>query len=38
LLSSPTGYMAESMGWTGFFVFCTLIAIPGLILIRRIGD
>jgi len=32
-LSAPTGYMAESMGWNGFFLFCTLIAIPGMALI-----
>lgn len=32
-LSAPTGYMAEAMGWNGFFVFCTLIAIPGMAII-----
>jgi PAT family beta-lactamase induction signal transducer AmpG len=31
--AAPTGYMAESMGWPGFFIFCTLIAIPGLLLL-----
>jgi PAT family beta-lactamase induction signal transducer AmpG len=31
--AAPTGYMAASMGWANFFVFCTLIAIPGLLLI-----
>ncbi|MET0046202.1 MAG: AmpG family muropeptide MFS transporter [Sedimenticola sp.] len=30
----PTGFMAEWMGWFGFFVFCALIAIPGLLLLR----
>ena len=33
IAASPTGFMAESMGWVGFFVFCTLIAIPGLMLL-----
>ncbi len=33
VLSAPTGYMAEWMGWNGFFLFCTLIAIPGMALI-----
>ncbi|PIS11784.1 MAG: AmpG family muropeptide MFS transporter, partial [Bdellovibrio sp. CG10_big_fil_rev_8_21_14_0_10_47_8] len=33
LLVTPTGKMAEVMGWFGFFTFCTLIAIPGLIMI-----
>jgi len=35
ILASPTGYMAESMGWEGFFIFCTLVAIPGLWLLTR---
>jgi MFS transporter, PAT family, beta-lactamase induction signal transducer AmpG len=34
ILASPTGFMAESMGWVLFFIFCSLIAIPGLILLR----
>lgn len=33
LLASPTGYMAEWLGWTGFFLACTLIALPGMALI-----
>ena len=33
ILSSPTGKMAEVMGWEMFFVFCTLVAIPGLLLL-----
>ncbi|EQC49660.1 AmpG family muropeptide MFS transporter [Bacteriovorax sp. DB6_IX] len=37
LLSAPTGYMAKHMGWTSFFVFCTLIAIPGLLLLLKIA-
>lgn len=32
VLTSPTGFMAERMGWPLFFAFCTLIAIPGLLL------
>lgn len=34
LASAPTGWLAELLGWPGFFVLCTLIAIPGLILLR----
>jgi PAT family beta-lactamase induction signal transducer AmpG len=34
LASAPTGWMAEHMGWVGFFVFCALIALPGLVLLR----
>ncbi len=35
--SAPTGYLATQMGWKSFFIFCTLIAIPGLLLIFRLG-
>jgi len=34
LASAPTGWLAESMGWPGFFLFCVLIALPGLALLR----
>lgn len=33
--SSVTGFMAEAMGWTGFFIFCTLIAAPGMLLLFK---
>lgn len=33
ILASPTGKMAEVLGWEIFFVVCTLIAIPGLLLL-----
>ncbi|BBO70702.1 MFS transporter [Desulfosarcina alkanivorans] len=36
LAAAPTGYLATLMGWQGFFIFCTLIAIPGLLLLLRI--
>jgi PAT family beta-lactamase induction signal transducer AmpG len=35
LIAAPTGWMAESMGWDGFFLLCTLIAIPGLLILTR---
>jgi len=35
--SAPTGWLAESLGWSVFFLLCTLIAIPGLLLLRRVG-
>lgn len=31
--AAPTGYMADAMGWVPFFVFCSLIALPGIILL-----
>ena len=36
LLSAPTGWLAVTMGWPGFFALCTLIAIPGLLLIHAV--
>jgi PAT family beta-lactamase induction signal transducer AmpG len=31
--AAPTGYLAESFGWPAFFISCSLIAIPGLLLL-----
>ena len=36
LLSAPTGFLAESTGWPLYFLGCTLIAIPGLWLLRAL--
>ncbi len=33
ILASPTGWMAERLGWEMFFVVCTVVAIPGLLLL-----
>lgn len=33
LLVTPTGWMAQNMGWFSFFTFCTLIAVPGTLMI-----
>ena len=35
LASTPTGYMVKQTGWFYFFIFCTLIAIPGLMLLFK---
>lgn len=37
LASSPTGYMAKHFGWINFFLFCTVIAIPGMLMLSRIA-
>ncbi|MGD9081143.1 MAG: AmpG family muropeptide MFS transporter [Desulfobacterales bacterium] len=37
LASSVTGFMAKNIGWESFFVFCTLIAIPGMLLLLKIA-
>jgi len=35
LASAPTGYLAKNLGWQGFFIGCTLIAIPGMLLLLK---
>lgn len=33
--SAATGFMATHMGWIAFFVFCALIALPGMLLLYK---
>jgi MFS transporter, PAT family, beta-lactamase induction signal transducer AmpG len=33
--AAPTGFMAEQLGWATFFIFCGMMAIPGLLLLQR---
>jgi len=33
--SAPTGFLAKNIGWESFFIFCTLIAIPGMLLLFK---
>lgn len=33
--SAPTGFFAKHMGWVSFFIACTLIAIPGMLLLLK---
>ncbi|MGA8179768.1 MAG: AmpG family muropeptide MFS transporter [Desulfobacterales bacterium] len=35
IASAPTGFLAKIMGWETFFIFCTLIAAPGLMLLPK---
>ena len=35
IIASPTGFLAEKLGWVYFFVFCALVAIPGLVFLVR---
>ena len=35
MASAPTGLLAKVLGWEAFFIFCTLIAIPGLVLLLK---
>lgn len=36
ILSSPTGKMAEVLGWESFFIVCTFMAVPGLLLLAPV--
>ncbi len=38
IASASTGFLIQWIGWTEFYVFCTLIAIPGLLILRRFAD
>lgn len=35
ILAAPTGWMVETMDWVPFFLFCTVAALPGLMLLNR---
>jgi len=35
LASAPTGFLAKNLGWASFFIACTLIAIPGILLLLK---
>ncbi|MEK7703754.1 MAG: AmpG family muropeptide MFS transporter [Myxococcota bacterium] len=37
LIAAPTGYLAATTGWTGFFVVCAVAAIPGMLLLSRLS-
>jgi len=36
LISAPTGWLALTMGWPAFFALCTVLAVPGLLLLRQV--
>lgn len=35
VLNAPAGYIVAAVGWQAFFTFCSLIAIPGLLLLIK---
>lgn len=35
IASAPTGFLAKNLGWESFFIVCTLIAIPGMLLLLK---
>jgi PAT family beta-lactamase induction signal transducer AmpG len=37
MASAPTGFIVKHLGWESFFIFCTLIAIPGMLLLLKVA-
>jgi len=37
MASAPTGLFAKHLGWESFFIICTLIAIPGMLLLLKVS-
>ncbi len=37
IAAAPTGFLAKSMGWESFFIFCSLMAAPGILLLLKIA-
>jgi PAT family beta-lactamase induction signal transducer AmpG len=35
--SASTGYLVVAFGWTSFFLLCTVLAIPGMLLLRYVA-
>jgi len=35
IAAAPTGFFAKHLGWEAFFIFCALIAIPGMLLLLK---
>jgi PAT family beta-lactamase induction signal transducer AmpG len=35
--SAATGWLVESLGWTTFFLLCTVLAIPGMLLLFKVA-
>jgi PAT family beta-lactamase induction signal transducer AmpG len=37
LANAVTGVIVESVGWTNFFLLCTVLAIPGMLLLFKVA-
>lgn len=35
--NAATGWLVEELGWLNFFVLCTLLAVPGMLLLLRVA-
>jgi MFS transporter, PAT family, beta-lactamase induction signal transducer AmpG len=37
LMGATTGVIAEHVGWTNFFLLCTVLAVPGMLLLLKVA-
>jgi len=35
--NAATGWLVEAIGWTGFFLLCALLALPGMVLLLKVA-
>lgn len=35
--NATTGYLVEGLGWENFFLFCTVLAVPGMLLLFKVA-
>ena len=35
--NASTGFLIEAMGYTGFFLLCTAVAVPGMLMLFRVA-
>ncbi|MGK2921382.1 MAG: AmpG family muropeptide MFS transporter [Methyloceanibacter sp.] len=35
--NASTGFIVEAVGWTQFFILCTIVAIPGMLLLLKVA-
>ena len=35
--NAATGYIVDGLGWMGFFLLCTLLALPGMLLLLKVA-
>jgi len=36
-VNATAGWLVEQMGWSGFFLFCAVLAIPGMLLLLKVA-
>ncbi len=37
MANASTGFIVEQIGWTPFFFFCTVVAMPGMLMLSRVA-